>query len=311
MEKPTSCFFRRNTTAMESFLLRLRRLASPPWRGMWAAWGQVVRDGVNGFLLSPDATATDFADVICRVYGDRTYYYQLRCSAKKEYQIRLNWTRWGEMMEQIFQEVIREVKMKESHVYIPTYIINLRRRPDRKKHILREFEGREEFQTSLVEACEHKVGAVGLWMSLRKIVEDAVQRDYDAILICEDDHEFTPQYSKEKLYRHIYGAHRQGAELLSGGIGGFGVAVPTAANRYWVDWVLVYAVHCRLQKTICSYIVLQFQRYRHGRWGVVWSGALQDGDISFCVEAKSFWIFRHHRRKHETSGFDCPSFRAS
>ena len=86
--------------------------------------GQVVRDGVNGFLLSPDATATDFADVICRVYGDRTYYYQLRCSAKKEYQIRLNWTRWGEMMEQIFQEVIREVKMKESHVYIPTYIIN-------------------------------------------------------------------------------------------------------------------------------------------------------------------------------------------
>lgn len=31
--------------------------------------GQVVRDGVNGFLLSPDATATDFADVICRVYG--------------------------------------------------------------------------------------------------------------------------------------------------------------------------------------------------------------------------------------------------
>lgn len=28
----------------------------------------------------------------------------------------------------------------------------------------------------------------------------------------------------------------QGAELLSGGIGGFGQAVPVGYHRYWVDW---------------------------------------------------------------------------
>ena len=58
------------------------------------------------------------------------------------------------------------------------------------------------------------------------------------------------------MYRHIYGAHRQGAELLSGGIGGFGVAVPTAANRYWVDWfwcTQFIVVYKKLYARILSY----------------------------------------------------------
>lgn len=28
----------------------------------------------------------------------------------------------------------------------------------------------------------------------------------------------------------------QGVDILSGGVGGFGYAVPIAKNRYWVDW---------------------------------------------------------------------------
>ena len=42
-----------------------------------------------------------------------------------------------------------------------------------------------------VEACEHTNGAVGLWNSIRKIVQEAKLQEYELILICEDDH-FSP-----------------------------------------------------------------------------------------------------------------------
>ena len=56
------------------------------------------------------------------------------------------------------------------------------------------------------------------------------------MIICEDDHIFTPAYNKDYLFANIIGANAQGSELLSGGVGGFGTAVPVDTNRYWMDW---------------------------------------------------------------------------
>lgn len=120
--------------------------------------------------------------------------------------------------------------------YIPTYVINMKERTDRKKHIVEEFAGKEEFQVTFVDACRHNIGSVGLWNSIVKIVNMAVEQKHDVIIICEDDHFFTEAYSKSYLIRNIFEAHKQRADILSGGIGGFGYAVPIAKNRYWVNW---------------------------------------------------------------------------
>lgn len=76
-------------------------------------------------------------------------------------------------------------------IILPTYVINLKSRNERLHHILRQFKARPEFNVQLVEACEHKIGAIGLWQSIVKITEMAIINDDDVIVICEDDHEFT------------------------------------------------------------------------------------------------------------------------
>lgn len=120
-------------------------------------------------------------------------------------------------------------------VCIPVYAINLARRPDRRLHLLEQFAGRSEFNVSLIEACEHEIGTYGLWLSIRKIVQIAIDNDDDVIIICEDDHQFTKEYSKEYLIKNIIEANEQGVNYLSGGVSNFRYAIKTAQNRYWVS----------------------------------------------------------------------------
>ena len=124
----------------------------------------------------------------------------------------------------------------ECQFYISTYIINLPERTERRIHMENQFAGREEFELHWIEACRHPIGAVGLWQSIVGIIREAKDKDEDAVLICEDDHCFTEHYSAQALFDHITDAHRQGAELLSGGIGNFGTALPVAPSRFWVNW---------------------------------------------------------------------------
>ncbi|QJB32216.1 hypothetical protein HF329_13125 [Chitinophaga oryzae] len=130
-------------------------------------------------------------------------------------------------------------------VSIPTYVINLPERHERRQHILQQFAGRDEFDLTIVPACSHQIGAVGLWQSIRKILEIALDNDEDdVIIICEDDHEFTDNYSKEKLFRNILEARRQGANLLIGGIGNFKQVIPVTNERCWIDvfWATQFLV---------------------------------------------------------------------
>lgn len=121
------------------------------------------------------------------------------------------------------------------NITIPTYIINLEAREERREHILEQFAGKPEFAVQLVKACQHEIGAIGLWQSILKIVNLAIENDDDVIIICEDDHEFTESYNREYLLSNIIEAHEQGVEILSGGIGHFSFAVPLTANRFWVN----------------------------------------------------------------------------
>lgn len=124
------------------------------------------------------------------------------------------------------------------NIIIPTYIINLPERTERLEHIRNQFVGRKEFDITIVEACKHKIGAYGLWLSIRKVIQMAIDNDDDVIIICEDDHQFTEHYSKEYLLKNIIEAHEQGACFLSGGTGRFDHAIPLTENRYWVNHCL-------------------------------------------------------------------------
>lgn len=121
-------------------------------------------------------------------------------------------------------------------MHIPTYIVNLEKRHDRRESMERQFDDKYEFATTFVKAVEHWDGAVGLWLSLVNVVKMAKEKNLDKFLFCEDDHVFTNNYSTEYLYSCIADAERQNVELLAGGISGYGVSVPVGANIYWIDW---------------------------------------------------------------------------
>lgn len=133
----------------------------------------------------------------------------------------------------IFDLGLTEVEYSE--IQLPVYIINLPERKDRLDHIKKEYQERKEFDIIIIEACKHKIGAVGLWQSIVKIIKKAIENDDDVIMICEDDHQFTSAYSKEFLLKNIIEANEQGADILSGGSAGFQQVVPITINRYWVS----------------------------------------------------------------------------
>lgn len=232
---------------------------------------QPVRDGKNGFLLPPNATAEDYAEKIKSVFSDKDGYIKLRESSRREYETRLNWEVWGERVNKILEETVVNYKkcdnkticqcnnattcnllsdnnisigrqskeqplIDKEEFYVPVYVINLKERIERRKHIEEQFHGKPEFELTWIEAVKHPIGTIGLWQSMVKAVRMAEDNEDDIMIICEDDHTFTSAYSKTYLWANMIQANEQGSELLSGGIGGFGAAVPVATNRYWVDW---------------------------------------------------------------------------
>ena len=119
---------------------------------------------------------------------------------------------------------------------IPTYIVNIPSRLDRRQSMEMQFQDKPEFDVTFVDAVQHPNGAIGIWQSLVKVIRMAQEVGYDKILFCEDDHIFTPDYSSEYLYSSIQEAYSKGAELLIGGVCGYGVTIPVGSNLYWLDW---------------------------------------------------------------------------
>ena len=161
-------------------------------------------------------------------------YTNLRRECRKHFETRLNWNVWKKRMNDLL------ISIKEG-TYIPVYVINIKEREERRKHIVREFEGKSEFEFHLVEACTHSKGTIGLWNSITKVIKMAKEREDDVIVICEDDHFFTENYSSGLLFKEIQEAYMQGAELLSGGIGG-SCRISSLLGRL----VLEYSIYCNL-----------------------------------------------------------------
>ncbi|WP_300601761.1 hypothetical protein [Niabella sp.] len=116
-----------------------------------------------------------------------------------------------------------------------TYIINLKSRPDRKKAVLKEFKGKDEFRVTVVEAISHEIGLIGLWQTMKHILKDLVHPEEEYILICQDDHQFTEHYSYELLKECITEAVNLDADILLGGISWFQTTYQSSQHLYWIE----------------------------------------------------------------------------
>jgi GR25 family glycosyltransferase involved in LPS biosynthesis len=122
-----------------------------------------------------------------------------------------------------------------SELMIPTYIINLRIRTDRRQHITSQFDTKIEFKISYCDAVHHNKGQIGLWESIKKVIKVAQKKGEDVILITEDDHLFTDYYNKNLFIRNVIKAHSLGADIMLGGISNYQNTVRASENLFWID----------------------------------------------------------------------------
>ena len=71
---------------------------------------QAIKEGKNGNLLPADATVSDYAEKIKTVFNDKEGYLKLRQSSRNEFETRLNWDVWGEKVNKILEDAVREYK---------------------------------------------------------------------------------------------------------------------------------------------------------------------------------------------------------
>jgi len=97
-----------------------------------------------------------------------------------------------------------------------------------------EFADKPEFDVRILTAPKEENGAVGLWNNIKKSVAMAIDNDEDVILICEDDHVFTPKYSKKVLFDSIFQGDDLGAGLILGGVSNYRQGIVASPNLIWV-----------------------------------------------------------------------------
>jgi len=118
---------------------------------------------------------------------------------------------------------------------IPTYVINLKERTDRRSHIELQFETRNEFSLHFVDAVKHNIGAIGLWETIKHIIQNVENSTCDYIILCEDDHVFTDAYIYKNFIRELNMARGLGADILVGGPSYVNGTLPISNNLFWVQ----------------------------------------------------------------------------
>lgn len=130
-------------------------------------------------------------------------------------------------------------------IQLPVYVINLKERIERYEHIKEQFLDKNEFIIEIIQSEKNVKGNVGLWENIVNIIKMAQRKKEDVIILCEDDHVFTENYTRKNLVQAILKSYEQGVEILSGGIsGGFSFVIPIDKDRYWINhfWGLQFTV---------------------------------------------------------------------
>lgn len=122
-----------------------------------------------------------------------------------------------------------------SDIKIPVFVCNLLSRIERRQHIIKEFENKQEYSMQIIPAIKNKIGAYGLWLTLQKIVQIAVEKNYEYFIFCEDDHKFTKYYTAEKLANSVERANKLNADILSGGVSWVKHPIQYQEDLFWMQ----------------------------------------------------------------------------
>lgn len=144
---------------------------------------------------------------------------------------------------------------------IKVFCINLKKRIDRKKHIIQQFDNMPFFKLTVVNAIEHQIGAVGLWETVRKIVGQAKDNQYEYVIICEDDHCFTEKYDAENLINQINFANGLNADLLLGGVSYFDDAVEISQSLFWLSGFTGFQFVIMFRRFYQNFLNIDFNSY--------------------------------------------------
>lgn len=117
----------------------------------------------------------------------------------------------------------------------PVFVINLPCNSKRRDHILEQFKNRHEFKLNIFRGVKSKIGYLGFLKSMKNVIKIAIQSDYDFIVICSDDHEFTEEYSKDRFITCVIDAGNAGAKILLGGVERYGEVIPLTDELFWID----------------------------------------------------------------------------
>jgi glycosyltransferase involved in cell wall biosynthesis len=72
-----------------------------------------VTNGVNGFMLPPEAGGAEYAELIASVYRDDHLYADLVQSSRAAYEERLNWDAWGKTVTTLIHEMLERKNCKD------------------------------------------------------------------------------------------------------------------------------------------------------------------------------------------------------
>ena len=100
---------------------------------------------------------------------------------------------------------------------IPTIYINLEHRKDRNEAVLKELSKIQIHNPERFNAIEMKNGAIGCSLSHIKCIEIAIKRNYEYILICEDDIEIlNPSLFVENINKFLNSQIEWDVVLIAG-----------------------------------------------------------------------------------------------
>jgi GR25 family glycosyltransferase involved in LPS biosynthesis len=87
----------------------------------------------------------------------------------------------------------------------------------------------------IVPPVDHYIGAKSLWLTILEIVGRQKYNSNEYVLICEDDHQFTDNYSKNTLFKCIEEAKEKGADILLGGVSSVHSLFKVSDKLVWIE----------------------------------------------------------------------------
>lgn len=65
-----------------------------------------IENGINGYLLSQEAGADEYAKKIYEIFTNKEVFYDLKKSCRKRFDEKLNWDHWGNKVNHIINEML-------------------------------------------------------------------------------------------------------------------------------------------------------------------------------------------------------------